>query len=71
MLAPLARVSNKLGRNVVTNLVRNSHSHGGIPGENLPFDLHNRYKLTAYFILYAGSGFAAPYLICRHQLLKK
>ncbi|XP_028028758.1 cytochrome c oxidase subunit 7C, mitochondrial-like isoform X2 [Bombyx mandarina] len=70
MITPLTRISNKLGRNVVTNFVRN-HSNGGIPGENLPFDIHNRYKLTLYFILYAGSGLSAPYLITRHQLLKK
>ncbi|XP_075988479.1 cytochrome c oxidase subunit 7C, mitochondrial-like [Anticarsia gemmatalis] len=70
MLTPLARISNKLGRNVMINAVRN-HSHGGVPGENLPFGLHNRYKLTAYFILFFGSGLAAPYLITRHQLLKK
>ncbi|KAL0809625.1 hypothetical protein ABMA28_011154 [Loxostege sticticalis] len=70
MLGALARVSNKLGRNVMTNVVRN-HSHGGVPGENLPFDITNRYKLTLYFILFAGSGLSAPYLITRHQLLKK
>ncbi|CAG9794353.1 unnamed protein product [Diatraea saccharalis] len=70
MFSPLARISNKLGRNVMTNFVRN-HSHGGVPGENLPFDITNRYKLTLYFILFAGSGLAGPYLITRHQLLKK
>ncbi|XP_059062584.1 cytochrome c oxidase subunit 7C, mitochondrial-like [Achroia grisella] len=70
MIAPLARISNKLGRNAMTNFVR-CHSHGGVPGENLPFDIANRYKLTALFTVYIGSGLAAPYLICRHQLLKK
>ncbi|CAH0697976.1 unnamed protein product [Spodoptera exigua] len=70
MFAPIARISNKLGRNVITTMVRN-HSNGGIPGENLPFDISNRYKLTVYFIAFFGSGLAAPYLICRHQLLKK
>ncbi|CAH2230567.1 jg22934 [Pararge aegeria aegeria] len=70
MLGPLARASNKLGRNVMTNFVRN-HSHGGVPGENLPFDMSNRYKLTALFIVYIGSGISAPFLITRHQLLKK
>ncbi|CAH0404326.1 unnamed protein product [Chilo suppressalis] len=70
MISPLARFSNKLGRNVFTTFVRN-HSHGGVPGENLPFDISNRYKLTLYFILFAGSGLSAPYLITRHQLLKK
>ncbi|CAG4957949.1 unnamed protein product [Parnassius mnemosyne] len=70
MMTPLARMSNKLGRNVITNFVRN-HSHGGVPGENLPFDIANRYKLTAMFIVYVGSGLGAPFLITRHQLLKK
>ncbi|XP_023946087.1 cytochrome c oxidase subunit 7C, mitochondrial [Bicyclus anynana] len=70
MLAPLARASNKLGRNVMTNFIRN-HSHGGVPGENLPFDLSNRYKLTGLFIVFIGSGLSIPFLVTRHQLLKK
>lgn len=70
MFAPLSRISNRVGRNVVTNFVRNHGLQGGVPGENLPFGLDNRYKLTAYFILYIGSGLSAPYLITRHQLLK-
>ncbi|KAJ8974042.1 hypothetical protein NQ317_008983 [Molorchus minor] len=41
------------------------------PSLNLPFSINNRYKLTAYFILYFGSGFGAPFLVLRHQLLKK
>ena len=31
----------------------------------------SRYKLTAYFILFFGSGFSVPFLAMRHQLLKK
>ncbi|KAJ8925706.1 hypothetical protein NQ315_009553 [Exocentrus adspersus] len=62
--------SNLLVRNVFRN-VRFSHDHGGVPGANLPFSINNRYKLTALFILYFGSGFSAPFLILRHQLLKK
>ena len=35
-------------------------------------DLCNfRYKLTAYFILFFGSGLSVPFLAMRHQLLKK
>lgn len=60
-----------LARQGLTSLVRNSHSHGGIAGENLPFSLQNRYKLTALFIVFFGSGLAAPFLVLRHQLLKK
>ncbi|XP_013185784.1 cytochrome c oxidase subunit 7C, mitochondrial [Amyelois transitella] len=71
MIGAISRsVSNNLRKNVISNFVR-SHSHGGVPGENLPFDISNRYKLTALFIVFAGSGIAAPYLITRHQLLKK
>ncbi|RZC40956.1 COX7C domain containing protein [Asbolus verrucosus] len=62
--------SSLFARNVIGNFVRNS-GHGGVPGENLPFSITNRYKLTAMFILFFGSGFGAPFLILRHQLLKK
>lgn len=33
MLGPLARVSNKFGRSVMSNIIRKSHSDGGVPGE--------------------------------------
>lgn len=39
--------------------------------QNLPFDIHNRVKLTAMFIVFFGSGLGAPFLVLRHQLLKK
>lgn len=39
--------------------------------QSLPFSINNRYKLTAYFILFFGSGLSAPFLMVRHQLLKK
>uniref|UniRef100_U5ETN7 Cytochrome c oxidase subunit 7C, mitochondrial n=1 Tax=Corethrella appendiculata TaxID=1370023 RepID=U5ETN7_9DIPT len=64
-----SRIANS-SRTVMTNFVRH-HSHGGIPGENLPFDISNRYKLTAMFIVFFGSGLGAPYFVLRHQLLKK
>uniref|UniRef100_A0A0K8TPI3 Cytochrome c oxidase subunit 7C, mitochondrial n=1 Tax=Tabanus bromius TaxID=304241 RepID=A0A0K8TPI3_TABBR len=60
-----------LARNVMRNFVRASHGHGGVVGENLPFSLENRYRLTALFIVFFGSGLGAPFLILRHQLLKK
>ncbi|XP_037823166.1 cytochrome c oxidase subunit 7C, mitochondrial [Lucilia sericata] len=47
------------------------HSHGGIPGENLPFSLKNRYRITAIFTTFTVLGFGSPFLIVRHQLLKK
>ncbi|XP_076439322.1 cytochrome c oxidase subunit 7C, mitochondrial-like [Babylonia areolata] len=43
----------------------------GIPGSNLPFDINNRYKLTVFFVLFFSSGFTAPFLLVRHQMLKK
>lgn len=55
MLGALARVSNKLGRNVMTNVVRN-HSHGGVPGEvstefKIPTTtLHNKTAHSFVFI---------------------
>ncbi|XP_055614101.1 cytochrome c oxidase subunit 7C, mitochondrial-like [Uranotaenia lowii] len=66
MLGRVATVS----RSGMTNLVRYSHSHGGIPGENLPFSLGNRYKMTAMFIAFFGSGLGLPFFVLRHQLLK-
>lgn len=39
--------------------------------QNLPFQIQNRYRLTALFIVFFGSGIAAPFMIVRHQLLKK
>ncbi|KAL8562152.1 hypothetical protein ACOMHN_041987 [Nucella lapillus] len=43
----------------------------GIPGANLPFDISNRFKLTFFFALFFSSGFTAPFLLVRHQMLKK
>ena len=39
--------------------------------QNLPFRIDNRYRLTALFILFFGSGFAVPFVAVRHQMLKK
>ncbi|XP_072937596.1 cytochrome c oxidase subunit 7C, mitochondrial-like isoform X1 [Epargyreus clarus] len=72
MMSPITRAYNQLGRKIFTTSVRNGHHfHGGVPGENLPFGIDNRYKFTAMFMVYIGSGLAAPFLITRHQLLKK
>ncbi|KAB0803724.1 hypothetical protein PPYR_00694 [Photinus pyralis] len=61
--------SSVLLRNAVKGLVRNHH--GGVPGENLPFEVGNKYKLTAIFIVFFGSGLGLPFLALRHQLLKQ
>lgn len=39
--------------------------------QNLPFSVENKWRLLAMMTLYLGSGFAAPFFIVRHQLLKK
>ncbi|XP_014295166.1 cytochrome c oxidase subunit 7C, mitochondrial [Microplitis demolitor] len=58
-------------RRFTTSAVRRSeHESGGIPGANLPFDIKNKYKLTAYFIMFFGSALALPWIIVRHQMLK-
>ncbi|GAB6031991.1 hypothetical protein CHUAL_010368 [Chamberlinius hualienensis] len=62
-------------RQFSTSTLRRSGGHGhdpgGYSGGNLPFDINNRYKLTVYISLFFGSAFGAPFLILRHQLLKK
>ncbi|KAG6447247.1 hypothetical protein O3G_MSEX004877 [Manduca sexta] len=69
MLGPVARVSHRLGQNVMKMSVRNG-SHGGIPGENMPFDIHNKARLTFNMFWFFGTGFAAPFLIVWHQMRK-
>ncbi|KAJ9586307.1 hypothetical protein L9F63_020015 [Diploptera punctata] len=63
----------QVARKFMTSAFRRSEHHdvGGIPGGNIPFDITNRYKLTAMFIVFFGSGLGAPYFVLRHQLLKK
>lgn len=39
--------------------------------QNLPFSVENKWRLLAMMTVYFGSGFAAPFFIVRHQLLKK
>ncbi|KAF6204299.1 hypothetical protein GE061_002639 [Apolygus lucorum] len=45
--------------------------HGGSPGENLPFKLGSPFSMTVKFILFFSIPLAAPFLIVRHQMLKK
>jgi len=66
----IGAASKLLVRQPIGNFIRHG-SHGGIIGENLPFSLRNRYRFTALFVLFFGSGLAAPFLVLRHQLLKK
>ncbi|KAJ0170298.1 hypothetical protein K1T71_014226 [Dendrolimus kikuchii] len=69
MLGPVARISQRFGTNYMKNFVRNG-SHGGIPGENMPFDVNNKAWLTFHMIWFIGSGFTAPYIVLWHQLRK-
>ena len=39
--------------------------------QNLPFDINNKYKLTLLFSIFFSSGFSAPFVLVRHQILKK
>uniref|UniRef100_A0A3Q2I0G5 Cytochrome c oxidase subunit 7C, mitochondrial n=3 Tax=Equus TaxID=9789 RepID=A0A3Q2I0G5_HORSE len=57
-------------RRFTTSVVRRSHYEEG-PGKNVPFSVENKWRLLAVMTLYFGSGFAAPFFIVRHQLLKK
>ncbi|CAF0825969.1 unnamed protein product, partial [Brachionus calyciflorus] len=65
-------------RSIVTTPVRRSGDplighveQEANPGSNIPFKITNRYKLALLMIFYFGSGFSAPFLVVRHQLLKK
>ncbi|NXX98380.1 COX7C oxidase, partial [Centropus bengalensis] len=69
-------------RRFATSALRRSHYEEG-PGKaraaggeaqglkNLPFSVENKWRLLALMCGFFGSGFAAPFLIVRHQLLKK
>nr|XP_018917688.1 PREDICTED: cytochrome c oxidase subunit 7C, mitochondrial-like [Bemisia tabaci] len=65
--------STKVGavaRNIATSAAMQYKKpiHG--PGSNIPFRIDNPWRLVAVFTVYCGTGFAIPYLIVRHQLLK-
>ncbi|XP_015262969.1 PREDICTED: cytochrome c oxidase subunit 7C, mitochondrial [Gekko japonicus] len=57
-------------RRFATSAVRRTHYEDG-PGKNLPFSVENKWRLLAIMTAFLGSGFIAPFLIVRHQLLKK
>ncbi|XP_018614615.1 cytochrome c oxidase subunit 7C, mitochondrial [Scleropages formosus] len=57
-------------RRFTTSAIRRSHYEEG-PGKNIPFSVENKWRLLAVMVAFFGSGFAAPFLIVRHQLLKK
>ncbi|XP_067885746.1 cytochrome c oxidase subunit 7C, mitochondrial [Heterodontus francisci] len=57
-------------RNFSTSLIRRSHYEEG-PGKNLPFSVENKWRLLGMMTVFFGSGFAAPFLLVWHQMLKK
>ncbi|NXT59920.1 COX7C oxidase, partial [Chaetops frenatus] len=57
-------------RRFAPSAIRRSHYEEG-PGKNLPFSVDNKWRLLAMMCAFFGSGFGAPFLIVRHQLLKK
>merc|ERR1712109_391992 len=69
----LVRSSLALSRKLGTSAARNGGGFNGVPpvGHNLPFQLENRWRFTLVFSAFFGSGFAVPFLLIRHQLLKK
>jgi hypothetical protein len=38
--------------------------------QNLPFQIENRYRLTAVMTLFTASGLSIPFFLLRHQLIK-
>ncbi|CAL1532024.1 unnamed protein product [Lymnaea stagnalis] len=67
----LGQASRALVRRFTTSSVMRSQGwqQEGIPGSNLPFDVHNKTKLTLYFILFFSSGLTAPFILMRRHLL--
>nr|XP_009682297.1 PREDICTED: cytochrome c oxidase subunit 7C, mitochondrial [Struthio camelus australis] len=39
--------------------------------QNIPFSIENKWRLLAVMCAFFGSGFVFPFVIVRHQLLKK
>ncbi|XP_018425618.1 PREDICTED: cytochrome c oxidase subunit 7C, mitochondrial [Nanorana parkeri] len=58
-------------RRFTTSALRRGGHYGEGPGKNMPFSVENKWKLLAVMTAFVGSGFTAPFLIVRHQLLKK
>ncbi|XP_035581739.1 cytochrome c oxidase subunit 7C, mitochondrial-like [Zalophus californianus] len=55
---------------VTTSVLCRNHYEEG-PGKNRSFPVQHKWWLLITVTVYFGSGFAAPFLIVRHQLLKK
>ncbi|XP_024055391.1 cytochrome c oxidase subunit 7C, mitochondrial [Terrapene carolina triunguis] len=57
-------------RRFATSAIRRSHYEEG-PGKNIPFSVENKWRLLGLMVVFFGSGFALPFIVVRHQLLKK
>ncbi|XP_029367099.1 cytochrome c oxidase subunit 7C, mitochondrial [Echeneis naucrates] len=57
-------------RRFTTSAVRAGHYAEG-PGKNLPFSVDNKWRLLGMMVSFFGVGFAFPFIVVRHQLLKK
>ncbi|CAL8248805.1 unnamed protein product [Merluccius merluccius] len=57
-------------RRFATSAVRSSHYSEG-PGQNLPFSVENKWRLLGMMVAFFGSGFVFPFIVVRHQILKK
>ncbi|XP_059168221.1 cytochrome c oxidase subunit 7C, mitochondrial-like [Physella acuta] len=66
-----SQVTKTLVRRFTTNSVKLSQEwqQGGVPGSNLPFNIHNKKLLTVNFILFFGSGLSVPFVLTRRFLL--
>uniref|UniRef100_A0A8C3RS73 Cytochrome c oxidase subunit 7C, mitochondrial n=1 Tax=Chelydra serpentina TaxID=8475 RepID=A0A8C3RS73_CHESE len=57
-------------RRFATSAIRRSHYEDGL-GKNVPFSVENKWRLLGLMVVFFGSGFTFPFIIVRHQLLKK
>ncbi|XP_044302764.1 cytochrome c oxidase subunit 7C, mitochondrial [Varanus komodoensis] len=57
-------------RRFATSALRRAHYEEG-PGKNIPFSVENKWRLLILMSVFCGSGFVAPFIIVRHQLLKQ
>ncbi|KAL5020333.1 hypothetical protein ScPMuIL_003225 [Solemya velum] len=51
--------------------LKSSFQQHGIPGSNVPFSIKNRIRLAIYTSIYFSSGLSYPFIVLRHQLIKK
>ncbi|KAM8712869.1 hypothetical protein ACLKA7_013234 [Drosophila subpalustris] len=59
--------SSVIARNFSQSMVRFS-GHGGVPGENLPFSIQNKYRVTALFTIGSSTNNNNNYTKCKIAL---